>query len=130
MRTIWTNGCFDVIHAGHIAMLSYARSLGDRLVVGIDSDVRVKQLKGSSRPINDQAARETVLRAIRCVDDVIIFNNAAELRQSVINCEASLIVVGDDYMGRDVIGADIVPVTFFKRLPGLSSTWVVDALRL
>ena len=75
MKIIFTNGCFDILHPAHIEMLKYAKSLGDTLVVGIDSDERVKEKKGKLRPINSSEDRKQMLLAIRYVDEVYVFEN-------------------------------------------------------
>ena len=73
-KTVFTNGCFDILHPGHIDLLNQARLLGDRLVVGINSDESVRAIKGPGRPINDQEARKAVLLGLRAVDEVVIFD--------------------------------------------------------
>ena len=77
LKTVWTNGCFDIIHVGHIDLLEYAKSMGNRLVVGIDTDQRVASLKGKDRPINNQQMRMKVLSALSCVDEVVLFSSLA-----------------------------------------------------
>ncbi len=79
MRIIWVNGCFDVLHRGHIELFKYAKSLGNRLVVGIDSDNRIKGSKGSSRPFNTSRDRKYVLQSIKYIDDVVEYDSDDEL---------------------------------------------------
>lgn len=124
---VWTNGCFDVIHAGHIALFEYARSLGDTLVVGLDTDERVKRSKGSARPIHTLEQRMKVVSSIRFVDKVLGFSSDEELTERIRQERASLIVVGSDYAGKRVIGSEIAAVCFFSRIPNLSSTRVLNA---
>ena len=125
-KTIWCNGCFDVIHAGHIEMLKYAKSLGQRLVVGLDTDARVKQSKGETRPINNLENRKRVMEAIRYVDQVVSFGSDDELKVCIYNSGADTIVVGQEYKGR-VIGEDIVKNTIlFPRLYDLSTTKIIN----
>ena len=125
-KTIWCNGCFDIIHAGHIDMLKYARSLGQKLVVGIDTDARVKQSKGESRPINNLELRKKVLESIRYVDQVVVFGSDDELNVCIYNSGADTIVVGAEYEGR-VKGAELVKnVVLFPRLYDLSTTKIVN----
>ena len=76
---IWTNGCYDILHVGHIALFKYAKSLGGNLIVGIDSDDRVNKLKGNGRPINNQNDRKEMLESIKFIDEVIIFNTKEEM---------------------------------------------------
>ena len=124
--TIWTNGCFDCIHAGHIELLEYAKRKGDKLIVGIDSDERVRSLKGQFRPVHNQDQRKKVLESIRFVDQVVIFQSEEGLRQCIKDSNASIIVVGSDYKGKRVIGEEIAQVDFFERIPGLSSTRILN----
>lgn len=128
--TVWVNGCFDVIHIGHIELLEYAKSNGTKLIVGLDTDERVRASKGKERPINSLAKRMKVLSALRCVDDVTFFGSDDELVKKIKDSGAKLIVVGSDYADKRVIGSEILPVKFFKRIEGLSSTEVINALRV
>lgn len=125
--TVWTNGCFDVIHAGHVALFEYARSLGDRLIVGLDTDERVRLSKGQSRPIHTLEQRMKVVSSLRFVDNVVSFSSDDELIDQIRRERASLIVVGSDYNGRRVIGSEIAEVCFFSRIPNLSSTRIINA---
>lgn len=125
-KTIWVNGCFDVIHAGHIEMLKYAKSLGQRLVVGLDTDIRVKQSKGESRPINNLENRKKVMESICYVDQVVTFGSDDELKTCIQDSGAQSIVVGAEYKGR-VIGSEIVEnVILFPRLYDLSTTKIIS----
>lgn len=128
--TIWSNGCFDVLHAGHIALLEYAKSQGSRLVVGLDTDERVKFSKGNARPINSLSDRLKVLSSIRFVDQVVSFGSDDELIQRIKESGAEVIVIGNDYVGKRVIGSELLPVKFFDKLKGFSSTEVINALRV
>jgi rfaE bifunctional protein nucleotidyltransferase chain/domain len=127
-KTIWVNGCFDILHPGHIELLRYARSLGDSLIVGIDSDTRVKLLKGHDRPINNQEYRKLMLSAIRYVDQVFIFDNEDEMCNILKINEISLIVIGDEYIGRSITGSDICQVEFFKKIPDISTTSIINKI--
>jgi len=125
-KTIWVNGCFDVIHAGHIDMIKYAKSLGQILVVGLDTDERVQSNKGLSRPINTLALRIKVMESIRFVDHVVYFGSDDELMAQIRASYADTIVVGEEYKGR-VIGDDIVDnVVFYPRKYGLSTTSILS----
>jgi D-beta-D-heptose 7-phosphate kinase/D-beta-D-heptose 1-phosphate adenosyltransferase len=116
MRKIWTNGCFDILHIGHIKMLEAAKSRGDYLVVGIDSDSRVKELKGKDRPFNNQENRKAFLESIRFVDEVVVFESAQHLEDTVLSMGISEIVVGEEYKDREVVGSIHTPVFFFPRI--------------
>lgn len=128
-KTIWVNGCFDILHIGHIRLFEYAKSKGDRLIVGIDSDRRVKELKGESRPFNGQSDRCEMLRAISFIDDVVIFESEDEMCNLISQNDVDLIVVGDDYKGRRVVGEHLCPVDFFTKIPGHSTTSILNAMR-
>ena len=83
MKTVWCNGCFDILHPGHIELFKVARSLGDRVVVGIDSDEKVRRDKGPLRPINNLSFRKTMLESIRYIDLVLPFDSKEELEQMI-----------------------------------------------
>lgn len=124
--TVWVNGCFDVVHAGHIELLKYARSVGDRLVVGLDTDERVQSSKGPTRPINSIMHRKAVMQAIRYVDEVVEFGTDEALKNAIQWSGAKFIVVGSEYEGR-VIGSELVQeVKYFDRLFDLSTTNIVS----
>lgn len=129
MKKIFVNGTFDLIHHAHIELLNYAKSLGDHLVVGIDSDERVKQLKGSSRPIHSQEERKFLLENLKSVDQVFIFNTEEELTQLVKSIEPDIMVVGSDYLNRKVIGSEYAKqLRFFKRIDEYSSTKIIQSI--
>jgi rfaE bifunctional protein nucleotidyltransferase chain/domain len=116
---IWVNGCFDILHTGHIDLLNFAKNYPEqlqpnrngriyenqnKLFVGLDSDERVKLLKGDKRPINDINTRLTIMQNLRMVDDVFIFDNDDELRNLVKYCKIDIMIVGDQYKDKEVIG--------------------------
>jgi len=128
-KTIWTNGCFDIIHAGHIELFRYAKSQGNELFVGIDSDERVRSLKGELRPINTQANRKSVLEAIKYIDAVFVFDSVSEMEKILIDNEVDLIVIGDEYKGKSITGEEICEVCFFEKIPGKSTTSIIDNMK-
>tara|TARA_A100001515_G_C4455331_1_gene171670 strand:- start:85 stop:480 length:396 start_codon:yes stop_codon:yes gene_type:complete len=129
MKKIWTNGCFDVLHIGHIKMLQFARSLGDNLIVGIDSDKRVASLKGSDRPINNQNDRVEFLRSIKYVDDVFVFNSKENMCDILIREEITDMVIGEEYRNKEITGNDIVPnIHFFPKIEGFSTTEIINEI--
>jgi len=120
MKKIVVNGTFDVIHPGHLALLNYARSLGDFLLVAIDTDERVRDLKGPTRPINNQHERKLLLENLRAVDQVEFFGSPEELIALVKDCT---MVKGSDYRGRSVVGETYCrEVIYYDRLDDYSST--------
>jgi len=121
MKRIVVNGTFDILHSGHLALLNHARSLGDYLVVAIDSDRRVQELKGADRPINTQAERQELLSNLRSVDEVRIFDSDQELVDIIAEC--AIMVKGSDYQGKTIVGQDVCKeLIFFKLKNGYSTT--------
>ena len=100
-KIVWTNGCFDLLHAGHVELLQHARTLGDCLLVGLNSDASVKRLKGETRPINDQQSRAFVLDALRCVDAVCIYEDDTPIRV-LESARPNVHVKGGDYRIEDL----------------------------
>jgi len=106
-KCIFTNGCFDIVHKGHVELLKQARAMGDFLVVGLNSDESVERLKGLGRPVNDLASRKALLEAIRYVDYVIVFSEDTPV-ELIKKVKPFIIVKGGDYSPEKVIGSDIV----------------------
>ena len=106
-KKVIVNGTFDLLHVGHVALLEYAKSLGDHLLVCIDSDSRVKQLKGESRPINTQADRVKMLSALRCVDMVQVFDTKEQLIEQIKLYQPDIMVKGSDYKGKSIVGESL-----------------------
>lgn len=127
IKKIWVNGCFDVLHRGHLEMLKYAKSLGDYLIVGIDADWRVSNAKGDSRPFNNQQDRKFLLESIKFVDKVIIFETDPELRGLIYSLSPITMVIGSDYKDKDVIGSEYAKkVVFFDRIGFYSTTKILE----
>lgn len=127
MKTIFVNGTFDIIHLGHLALFNYAKSLGDFLLVGIDSDQRVKKLKGPSRPINNEFERKTLLENLKAIDKVQIFNSDQELIDIISTCD--IMVKGSDYIGKPIIGEHVCKqIIFFDRINEYSSTKKIQSI--
>lgn len=130
-RIIWTNGTFDVLHIGHIKLLEYAKSLGDKLVVGVDTDNRVMGAKGPNRPVNKLKDRIEFLKAIKWVDEVWAFGSDEQLIDSIKMSNAQVIVVGHEYRYKKVIGAEFVENVIYFDMPRTqSSTQIIDTLNL
>ena len=126
---IWTSGCFDILHVGHIELFRYAKSLGDKLIVGIDSDERVKLDKGEDRPINKLSDRMSVLSAIKYVDMVLPFNSTEELEIKIKYWSPTVMVIGSDWKGKKVIGQEYAgKVDFFDRIEGYSTTDIMGKI--
>ena len=106
-KVVFTNGCFDIIHKGHVTYLNQAKSLGDHLIVGINSDDSVRRLKGKDRPVNNESDRAFVLDNLKSVDDVLIFNEDTpyDIIKEII---PDLLVKGGDWKEEDIVGSDIV----------------------
>lgn len=138
---IWTNGCFDILHTGHIDLLWYAKNYqpGDvqpvigptnLLFVGLDSDERVKRLKGDKRPINDINTRLTIMKNLRMVDKVFIFNTDDELRNLIKYLLIDYMIVGDQYLNKEVIGSEnaILGVGFYP-VDMRSTTNIIEKIK-
>lgn len=129
---VFTNGCFDILHAGHVAYLSQAKTLGDILVLGLNSDASVRRLKGASRPVNTQDNRALVLAGLSAVDYVCIFEEDTpyELIREVL---PDVLVKGGDWAPSDIVGSDIVlarggKVLSLDFVEGLSTTGIIQKL--
>jgi rfaE bifunctional protein nucleotidyltransferase chain/domain len=123
MKKIIVNGSFDMLHLGHIRLLKYAKSLGDYLVVCTDTDRRIKELKGASRPIQDQVERVEMLSSLRVVDEVRIFDSEEALESIIKNYQPDIMVKGSDYRGQRIVGEEYCKeIIFFERIDGYSTT--------
>jgi rfaE bifunctional protein nucleotidyltransferase chain/domain len=126
---IVVNGTFDILHRGHIEMLEYARSLGDHLLVCIDTDTRVKQLKGNDRPINNQYDRAFMLDALKCVDAVWHFADEAELEFILETYQPDIMVKGSDYEYKPIVGEHLCKeIKFYEIVPGYSTTNLIQRI--
>jgi len=129
----FTNGCFDIIHAGHIQYLADAKKLGDVLIIGLNSDDSVRRLKGNSRPLNDQTARAAVLSALKSVDYVTIFEEDTPY-ELIKALKPDILVKGGDYNHDNIVGADIVEesggkVVVIPFLTGYSTSSLIEKIR-
>ena len=106
-RIVFTNGCFDILHAGHVRYLTAARREGDLLVVGLNSDQSVKRIKGPQRPLVSEQQRAEVLAGLWCVDYIVIFDDPDPLRV-IQTLQPGVLVKGDDWAENQIIGADVV----------------------
>ena len=128
-KIIFTNGCFDILHVGHISYLQKARNLGDLLVVGLNSDRSVRALKGESRPINSQKDRALMLAALEFVDFVIIFDEDTPLNL-IKTLRPDILVKGADYEGKEVVGSNFVKeVKLIDFIDGKSTTNIINRIK-
>ena len=120
MPLIFTNGCFDILHRGHLELLSFCKSLGE-VVVGLNSDESIRLLKGKQRPINNQSDRKYFLESLIYVDKVRIFNDLTPYAL-IEKIKPDIIVKGGDYNIESVVGNDLCEVKIFKYVKGYSTT--------
>ena len=122
---IFTNGCFDILHRGHVEYLKASKALGGHLIVGLNSDNSVRRLKGSSRPINNEKDRMYLLLELSCVDEVIIFNE--DTPYNLIKAiQPDILTKGGDYIKEDIVGYDIAKETIVIPFTnGYSTTEIV-----
>jgi D-beta-D-heptose 7-phosphate kinase / D-beta-D-heptose 1-phosphate adenosyltransferase len=122
---IFTNGCFDILHVGHIQYLEQSKNLGDRLVVGLNSDASVRRLKGNDRPVNSQEDRKRMLEALRCVDEVVIFDEDTPY-DLIVSLQPDIVTKGGDYRPEDVVGATLSRVVVLPYVEGKSTTRILN----
>jgi len=124
---IWVNGCFDVLHVGHIELLRFAKSLGNHLTVGIDTDERIKVAKGPTRPFNCKKDRKFLLQELRSVDKVVEYSTDKELVSHLLKQQIDIMVIGSDWKNKTIIGEKVVKkVVFFDRIGEYSTTRILN----
>ncbi len=131
---VFTNGCFDLVHQGHVDYLSRARDLGDLLIVGLNSDASVRRLKGDSRPVSNETSRARVLASFAFVDYIVVFEDDTPLKL-IENIVPDILVKGGDYNRENVVGADFVEqhggrLELLSLVPGESTTRLVERIKL
>lgn len=132
LRIVFTNGCFDLLHSGHLSLLEAASKFGDKLVVGLNSDDSVRRLKGLSRPIRPLQERQKLLEALRVVDMVIPFEEDTPL-ELIRNLNPQVLVKGGDYLATDVVGADFIKknggeIVIVPLIPNHSTTQILRSI--
>ena len=132
-KIVFTNGCFDIIHAGHIIYLFDAKTQGDKLIVGLNSDYSVKRLKGKNRPLNPEKDRAVVLSALEPVDYVTVFDEDTPF-ELISAIKPDILVKGGDYTHDTIVGADVVEknggkVVVIPLLEGRSTTGLIDKIK-
>ena len=127
MKKVWVNGCFDVLHHAHFKLLEHAASFGELLIVGIDSDKRVKELKGDDRPFHTQEERKYNLERVKGVKRVVIFDSPEMLEELIKTFEPDVFVIGSDYKDKAVIGSEYAgELIFFERIGDYSTTSILE----
>ena len=131
LKIVFTNGCFDILHCGHVEYLSKASDMGDVLVVGLNTDASVKRLKGEGRPVNDEQARALVLASLACVDAVVLFDEDTPL-ELIKAVHPDVLVKGADYKPEEIVGADFVTsyggtVATIPLVEGYSTTKIITS---
>lgn len=134
LKIVFTNGCFDIVHLGHIDYLEKARNLGDRMILGLNTDASVSCIKGPLRPVVNEYARARLMAALQFVDAVTLFGEPTplELIQAV---QPDILVKGDDYKVENIVGADFVlgrggSVETVTLVPGYSTTALIERIKL
>lgn len=132
-KVVFTNGCFDLLHYGHIALLNYSKKLGDVLVVGLNSDKSVKSIKGNSRPIYNENMRAEMLLSLKSVDYVIIFDTDTPVKL-IEKIKPSILVKGSDYKREEIVGAETVKkyngeIVIFDRISNISTSNIIQTIK-
>lgn len=128
-KVVFTNGCFDILHKGHVSYLNTAKSFGDVLILGLNSDKSVRKLKGETRPINPEEDRAYILSALECVDYVVIFDEDTPY-ELISKVKPDILVKGADYEGKEVVGSDIAKETkLVEFINGKSTTSTIKKIR-
>jgi len=132
-RVVFTNGCFDLLHPGHVQTLEAARALGDVLIVGMNSDASVRELKGERRPVVCDRERAEILAALECIDAVVIFNDLTP-RETIAALLPDVLVKGGDWAGDQIIGRNEVEAAGGRAVsvavvPGYSTTAILESIR-
>ena len=130
---VFTNGCFDVLHPGHVQLLQKARALGSKLIVGINSDVSVKSIKGPERPITPEVDRIELIAALEMVDYVVAYDEPDPYRV-IAAIQPNVLVKGGDWSADKIVGADVVEqnggrVAVIPYLPGFSTTQIIERIK-
>ena len=128
-KIVWCNGTFDILHPGHIELFKVGKSLGDKLIVATDTDEKIRQDKGSSKPVNNLCDRISMLQAIKYIDEVLYFGNRKELEGLIELYSPDILLLGDDWRGGDVVGRQYAKeVKFLPRL-NYSTTKIIEKSR-
>ena len=124
---IWVNGCFDILHRGHFELFNYAKSLGDFLVVGIDSDEKIAQDKGPNRPHNTLEDRHYALESLKAIDKIYVFDSNDHLEWLIQKEQPNILVVGSDWKGKPIVGGQYAKeIIYFNRIDNYSTTNILN----
>jgi rfaE bifunctional protein nucleotidyltransferase chain/domain len=125
--TVFTNGCYDILHRGHIELFKYCKSLGDILIVGIDTDEKVKTDKGPTRPFNTLKDRIFLLESIKYIDKVLPFGSRDDLINLVKKVNPNILIKGSDWKGKEIVGSQYAEeVKYFERIGNYSTTKILE----
>lgn len=132
-KIVFTNGCFDIVHLGHIDYLEKARNLGDKLILGLNTDASVRRLKGETRPVVNEYARSRMMAAFEFIDAVVLFDEPTPL-ELIQEISPDILVKGDDYTPETIVGADFViekggEVKTIALVKGYSTTALIDKIK-
>jgi rfaE bifunctional protein nucleotidyltransferase chain/domain len=133
-QIVFTNGCFDILHRGHVEYLCHARDLGDKLILGLNTDASVKRLgKSPDRPINSEETRAIILAGLECVDAIVLFDENTPL-ELIDFVQPDVLVKGNDYKAEDIVGYDIVTakggkVITIELVDGFSTTKLIEKMK-
>jgi len=132
-KVVFTNGCFDILHVGHIRYLQQSKSLGDLLVVGLNSDNSVKKLKGADRPLNNETDRAELLLALSCVDYVVLFDEETPFNL-IKKIKPQILTKGGDYRVNEIVGADLIKknngqIVVIPFVPDKSTTSLINKFK-
>ena len=132
-RVVFTNGCFDILHLGHVDYLEKARALGDVLVVGLNTDSSVNRFKGPERPLQDQNSRARIMASLSFVDLVVLFEEDTPLKL-ISDLLPAILVKGSDYLAENIVGAEVVKkaggtIRTIDFVPGYSTTRIIEKIR-
>jgi len=132
-KVVFTNGCFDLLHLGHVDYLEKARNLGDKLVIGLNTDKSVNGNKGPERPLQDENSRARILASLQFVDLVVLFDEQTPINL-ITELVPSILVKGSDYLAENIVGADVVKknggeVKTIDFVPGYSTTRIVEKIK-
>ncbi len=133
-KIVFTNGCFDILHRGHVEYLCHARDLGNKLILGLNTDASVKRLgKSPERPINSESTRAIILAALECIDAIVLFDEDTPL-ELITFVQPDILVKGNDYKAEDIVGYDIVKakggqVITIQLVDGFSTTKLIEKMK-